>query len=631
MTAWLTVQPQGGMITRRARANLPANTFRSLMNTRLTNSGGALEQTPPFYTANTHSAGSYYDGGTQTEPATAKGSLLVGLVGSSLILSPLTSSHFMAGRYGAWFGTTQLQVIKQTSVPSGSTITKQCFVLINSYSGLGLNLGSTLEIEIDGATTFRWRKNAGAWTSLVAITTSGVSIDGGNATVYFQTATGFTVADAWIYTRTDWFYESTGTARTYDWSYAYDNGDIYFSDYYGRIMMYKNSGVQSVGYKPVYGTHVTIFEKHLVVGNYSASAFTTDSNVVGWSDLNDYQNFFARDVNEADTYTMPGGVLTNDCVPSVGVCGLWVENEVLFILTTNGIYRSGYYGLPVVFSIKFQQSCAALKSFSQPVASRKGTYILSADGILLYNGATLTKVSDDLEGLEPYYTATTRNLSSLYTSLSFGGYDSLREEVYFMQYNAGTSNTTPMGTGGFFVYQEATGTWYFRAADFTDGGPFTMATLVGAVTFPYSRCVLREDVNWSRGDQTFIKDYNSGASYAAPILETQDLVDEWPSIMETTEQFLDASYGSATGAYDTSAITVEVSTRAAHADTVTYNTALLWTSSATDGQLSGRYQGRIFRVRITATTSGATKLVRDFLFNLLSLNIINGRKPDVRR
>lgn len=637
MSTPVTITPQQGIVNPGAKLNQPLGSFRSMLNCRLVRGGGAVEQTPPFIalTGASHTQGAYYDAGSQTEPTTSRPSLLIGITSSGL--GPLSASNtgsFWAGKYGTWVSSSQVQVIKQTTVPVGVTLFTGCLLVVNDYAALGMNLGGTLVVTMTAPAVFQYVLNGGAPVAGLVPSTSGVSIEAGDATLYFQANTGFVGTESWTWTRSDWFFEAAGTEVFYDWSYTTYNRNIYFCDGFNRLMVYENGGVRSIGYRPVYGSHVVMFENHLVVGNYSLTtftAFTGDSNVVGSSDLNNFDYFFPTDTNEADTYPLPGSVLDGDWFPSASICGLWVYQDFVYIFTTLAVYRTPYFGLPTPFSIKKVANIGTLRGFAQPVTTSAGVYLVTTSGIVYYQGGIDgVRVSNQLDGIGEYYTATNRNAYTFYNSLYWGGYDSYRREVYF-SIGIITTQTTPYGTLGFWVYQEETRTWYFRAASILGGSPQCMCSTSGVVRIGSRLGALHEDTNYSQS-LTIAADFNAAASIALPTFETQDLTfDDVQTIHEINELFLETGYDAATSLYDPTGVLVEVSTRETAKSAVTYTTVGTWTTAATSGELSYNGSGRIFRFRISVTTSGATKASRGFVFNALILGVHNLKKNDVRR
>lgn len=634
----IRISPQHGIQYPGAKLNRPLGAFRQLLNCRLTRGRGAIEQTPPFFTIPAtyqHTQGTYYDAGSQTEPLTAQPSLIIGAQNPAVSgpSSPINSAIYVIGRYAAYSDlATQLQVIKQTSYPATATLYTGCLLTVTSFTTLGVNLGSALDVEMTGAAAFRWRVNGGGWTAGVP-STAGAAITGG--VLYFLANTGYAGTEVWAWTRTDWFTETTGTHYDYDWSYVASRGKIYFRDGFNRIMVIESGGIRSVGYRPVFGTHLAVFDDHLIVGNYSVTANNSNSGVVGWSDKSDYDDFFATDVNEADTDTLPGGVLPSDNTPVSAVCGLWVNSDVLYVFAVNGIYWTLAYGLPVVFSFKFKTPIGILRQFAQPVLSDKGIYLLTQHGIDFYNGETLQHISEALDGLlEPYFTATSRNLAVFYTGLLWGGYDGVRNEVYFYHSNVAGSvtNFIPFGCTGFIVFQEHTGEWYFRAAAFSSPSTtLTMMDYFGRIYLGYKLGVMLEDVNYSNGAETLIKDFN-GVSFQPPTIETHDLTfEELVTVHEHLLAYADMSYDAATGAYDPAGVEFYNAMRAMTGSTVTYVKTDTWLSTDVDGALEMRTAGRIGRLKLIAISSGATKVTKNFIFNELVLNAYNLRKKDVRR
>ena len=226
---------------------------------------GVLEQTPYFFVLKALSQGTYYASGSQTEPSTSA---------VRLALANITMTDYVM--WDGLDGAAQLQVIYQTTYPAATTVYTGCRLEIGSITGLGLNLGANLDVEMTSATQFRWRKNGGAWTSGLTVSTAGVSIDGGNATLYFLANSGFAGTEAWSWTRTDCSYEDSTLVNIRPAQWSFFRNTLYFTNTQDRIMALKVSTtgnyVCSVGYRPVYGTYLGFFESHMKIGGYSATA-----------------------------------------------------------------------------------------------------------------------------------------------------------------------------------------------------------------------------------------------------------------------------------------------------------------------------------------------------------------------
>ncbi len=624
MATPVTIIPSGGVVNRQGKLDNPLGSFRSLSNCRLVQGGGALEQTPGWLASNTYTAGTYYNAGSQAEPADSSSALYVSL--SGLV--------FQAGRYAARINAaaTQVQVVKQTAYPSGGTAIKHCLLVINNYAALAITLGLALDVEIEaGGTTFKWRKNGGAYVTAQPCSLTGTSIDGGNATVYFLAATGLNPGDVWTWTRTDWFDETSGPALAYDWSYSVYASQVYFVDYSGRVMLFENGGVRSVGYQPVYGTHVEIFDGHLYVANYSPTIFTTTfSSVSGNSDLSNFDCFFATDVNEVDFFFIPAGVLEGDYRPTNKICGYFKKENILYIFTTSAIWTNQYLGLPRVNFYQFYVTFATSPNAAQPILGNSGVYIVSTGGLYFFNGAELTRISDDLFNVTEYITPFSVSFPTFVTvmvNLLWGGYDNLRGEVYFY---TNATNHNAAGCVGFYVYQERTRSWYFRSMSVPTVVVKTMAAVLGRIFIPISLSTAAENTSYAAFGAG-VPDAGGGL-YQVPTIETQDLdFAAVQTVYEINELYLDAYYAIAADPFANTGVLIDVSVRNYAAAAVTYASAVAtWVSTNTNGELAYRGSSRIFRFRFrVATASG--KESRAFIFNRFVMNVLNLDKDQVRR
>src|SRR5690606_36906739 len=73
--------------------------------------------------------------------------------------------------------------------------------LFAEISASFITLGNKLEVEVDSASTFKWRVNGGSFTTSVPIAAE-VSLGSGTK-LYFRATSGFTPGDAWEWLRTD--------------------------------------------------------------------------------------------------------------------------------------------------------------------------------------------------------------------------------------------------------------------------------------------------------------------------------------------------------------------------------------------------------------------------------------------
>lgn len=477
---------------------------------------GIIEQTPYWY-ATQFSAGTYYNGGSQTEASSSA----IRLVAPDLVMT----DYVCRGPSG------QLQVFYQTCDNATETdIHFGCRLVINSVSGLAITLGNSIEIDIDGATTFQWRKNGGAWTSLVAITTTGVSIDGGNATVYFLTATGHTIGTTWTWTRTDAsFANATGTFA-YPCFYKYFKGDLYFNSVDDRIMCMLEAGttgvkyVISVGYRPIVGSYLTFFDDHMVVTWFrrSVSGWTGTSErqiVVGWSDKTDIHNFIATDTNEADEYTLPCVTAYDDVDATTNfVVGTGVTNNTLYVVTNSEIYYTPALGLPLVFSFQKLMDLRLIFTYQGVIQGDQGLFLVGYADIFFFDGASIRSLA------APVVQGTDNNNFDG----SHGVWDPDRFELNIV-----------LGTL-LFVWQQKWDTWYVRQIDFSNNAePVTaISAYDGIILGGVSRKRFAED---KTGVQTPAYDSTDGTVFAEPYLITQAYGNDLGTVKDLFGAFIAAT------------------------------------------------------------------------------------------
>lgn len=476
---------------------------------------GVLEQTPYWYDYATFARGTYYNGGSLTEPATSA----IRMITEDLIVT----DYVCRGTSG------QLQVFYQTTYPAAETIYTGCRLVINHVANLAITLGSTLDVEMTGAAAFRWRKNGGGWTAGVP-STAGVSIDSGNATLYFLASSGFAGTEAWAWTRNDRSWAATGTFD-YPCFYEFYKNELFFNSVDDRIMVCTRAVtsntlyVISVGYRPVVGTYVTFFDDHLIVGWFNkdvTSGWTTSTRhrVVGWSDKTDVYNFISTDTNEADQYTLPINNEVDTVTTSYNsfIMGVASVQQQLFVFTNNEIYTSPAYGLPIVFSFLRPLTTQLSSVYGAVVKGEGGVFLLAYNDILFFNGAELRSIGGPVVG----------GTDSNNFEETFGVWDAYRKELVFSQ------NTL------LFCYQTKWDAWYVRQADFDSStqpvkciSSYSGRIAVGLASLK----TRREDTT---GINQPIYDATDGTVYAEPYLVTQLYGDDLSILKELSSVFLGA-------------------------------------------------------------------------------------------
>ena len=488
-----------------------AGTFYDLINFRQKRGErGCLEQTP-YFVSNSLSTSSYYDGANTVNESSA-----TPLIGS-------WRGAFFTQQTARAVSTTTIPIYYQSAIPTGNTAQKQCLIQVVNYISLGLNLGQTVDIVIDSATTFKWRKAGGAYTTLVPIVLGGVSIDGGNVLVYFQVVAGFTVNDTWSLQRTDRMQDTSGavTLQLNMSMVEYNNTYLLFTNSNQRVMVYDlNKGfIQSIGYRPVYGQQLLMFENHLFVSNsYKDTIVTgllevTASCQVSCSDLNNFHGFFPTDVNEADDFNFydQGDGLDTSTVTTHWRIGLGTLNNSIYVFTPRKSFVSAYLGLPTVFSFKdfstFGLTLTNTRSIPV-VAGDNCLYILRDDGVWKLSNAGFTHIGLALR------------LVTINNTLSVGAmtmvYDRTHRELVL--------HLNPLSGGArLYVFQEDFNTWYSRAVSFayaissvylfsTTGLDRRLGVLCSSLRY------FTEDLEWSG---TPANDDTSGNGLTTPTITLQ--------------------------------------------------------------------------------------------------------------
>lgn len=359
----------------------------------------------------------------------------------------------------------QIPVIVQTAKPNNTSVTGECLLYGFNVTDFAAT-NDEIEIEIQTATTFRWRRNAGSWTSGVAIGPE-VALGSNGLKASFQDDDGYTAADVWKWKRS-WNHPYTGADATTDkftFSVDFYDKDTYIGGLERNIMRLRDDFLTSVGYSRAYGKYVSIFQNHLFVGQYAAGVYDAAIGIkdgfnaartpfiVGYSHLNNPDQLFSTDLNEADEYRFPQQAAGD--LSHLGITGMGELNDRLFVYLPTSIKAGTYVGLPTVMQWNTAHPAVGNLFPAGLVKSVKGHFFISRDDIYLFNGIELKSIGQKV--FEKFRNDIVPITDTRYT-LTRGDYDSDRGEVIFTYWNL---------TGGNYqarqmIYQEKTDEWYFR-------------------------------------------------------------------------------------------------------------------------------------------------------------------------
>lgn len=515
--AQVQIQLPSGRGMERTVASTRANkdSFYLLQNMRQVRDNlGQLEQTPRCYLFNTFTQGTYYDAGSQTEP-TASAVRFYKECGS--ILGTIKMTDYCARIVAS---NTQLKCLHMTTAPAADGVTKGCLLTVVNALTMSVTLGSSYDVEIDGTNTFKWRVNGGAYTTGVVIDqTSGNLIDSSTIRLYWLASTGFTVTDAFSWTRNDAVFASALSSQAT--IYKQIGNQVFFRRDQSRFSVIELGTVpyiRDVGYRPVYGNNLVFDTDHLNILGDSSNGISVQS-----SDLANFDNFVATDVNEADLYTP-----TNETDRAVATvlsarAGIVIQGR-LFVFLTNGIFYADYAGLPVPYAFRFAFPIR-LGSVAGNVLTKGDTvsYFYTDRELCSFNGVSVEVIFNfaKLSLTSPtkiVYNTTYKEISVVFEAL-----------------------------GMMLTYNETSKTTHVRYVDFSTSGVTTIHVDSSGIYFfgTASRKTLREDVTFA---QTPVYDSTDGAAYAAPTIITQVFGDATRKI-ETSPVFIATTVTSTASSY----------------------------------------------------------------------------------
>lgn len=361
----------------------------------------------------------------------------------------------------------ELPVILQTKIPNNLDIHGQVLLYGANINDFAV-LGDQIEIAIEtGGTTFKWRKNAGSYTTAVPIAPI-VDLGSNGLKAAFQDTTGYTDGDTWIWVRSAYPYdpaELTCLERVPQISIF--NTDIYISGVSRNILRMRDDMLTSVGYKRVFGNRAVVFAQHLVVSQFAEGVYDSGNVidpydegvtpfVLAWSDLNDPDNFWSTDINEADQFPVP--VTDFPDTKFNGIQDMAELGDVLYIYLPDAIHTMRYVGLPNVMQIEkapFPKIGSIFKNGL--VVSPQGHYFIGRNDFYYFDG--VAKPRSIGEAVRKKFFAEVAGLDTVRREWLFGYYDIGKEEVvwtYFIALDGGLWQCRQVR------YLERDGKWFFR-------------------------------------------------------------------------------------------------------------------------------------------------------------------------
>ena len=494
---------------------------------------------------------------------------------------------------------TLIPAILQTKVPNNITSTGYC--LLYGFNATDFaSSGDYIEVKITGSTTFQWNRNGGAWSSDVTIGST-VAIGSNGLYVDFLSTTGYTTNDLWRWTRAETIPYSGSVTSTANFNYssaAYQT-DVYFGGIGRNVMRVRDGFITSVGYKRVYGKHVAVFQNHLVVSHFVQGAYhavngVTDNFVaattpftIGWSDLNNPDNFFATDLNEADEFKIPYNSYSE--YTNYGVTGFGALGTTLYIYTADGMSTMDYLGLPNVMQILPKFTVGSIYH-NGLVVTKNGHYFIARDNFYFFDGVRPKPIGDGV--FEQFYSEVLPlDPSSSDSESVIGYYDAFRREVSWLYWTAA-------GQCRQIVYSEKFNRWFFRNLPYETANK---ARAVGRVYNSTSRLIYggvqKLNFDYTSGEDvaTILLDDQANSSYTQPTVITNDIIyRDLHTVKESDRLYLDAGWASGV-----TGLQASVSLRTYIGDTVTFvNHLSIWTTTIVDGMVSlVRASGRVLRYK----------------------------------
>lgn len=593
--------PVGGFDRSNAPHASSADTWFDLLNLRPENGTGQLKQTPLLALQGTLPALNTDNG--------AEGSSQVrfieGQPSGNYICGTEKYLRYFVKTFNGTIAQTQIPVVLQTAIPNNVTINGEVLLYgVNLTDFAATN--DQIDVVIDGATTFKWRRNGGGYTALVPIAAT-VAIGANGLTLAFMATDGYTINDTWSWKRTALPYAGTYPLQKVELTNF--KADAYITGYDRAILRVRDNIATGVGYKRVWGRYVAVFYNHLMVGQFATSNYSAGAPVdsydakvtpwrLGWSHLNDPDQFFQTDLNEADQYDIPANHHVD--VPIQGITGMKPLGNFLITYLPDTMYTTTYVGLPNVMQTDQLNTKVGSMFDNGVVTTPYGHYFIARDNIYRFDGSQVVKVGF------PVFNKFMDDMSASGTIRQqlFGHYDADKCEVQWTYwFSAGVGLQCRQ-----MCYQIDYNRWYFRNMPSTqisqDVRCITGYTEFTRRLYGCLQKIYIDEVPFAGGELLDTNTAGTG-SYTQPYAETQDLIYGdllWKKLASSV--YPDAFWTFVTSVFNAdTALTVAFQARNRASETASLtNLALTWDIATTERILSlPQAAGAVHRYRFKFT------------------------------
>lgn len=517
-----------------------------------------------------------------------------------------------------------IPVVLQTAQPNNATLTGQCLLYgINSTDFAAA--GNTIDVTIDTASTFKWRRNGGAWSAGLPIQqNTAIGVNGLNVSFQGEGAVtdyvNFTPGDTWTWTRTT-MPSLTAVPSTANFCLSSDvyGNDVYIGGVGRNILRLRDDFVTSVGYSRTYGMHVAVFFGHLFVSQFAQAGSgisdpydaKTTPFTLGWSHLNNPDQFFSTLINEADQKLLPQQQFSD--LTNVGITGLAPWRSLLFVFLADSIWNFQYVGLPNVFQASQLNSNIGSIFQAGVVRTPQAIYFIGRNDF--YKIEEFEPVPIGRKVRNKFF-GEICSIDDSNFQKTFGFYNSTAKEVVWTYWILVSGNYQVRQ----IVYNEQTDDWYFRNMPCTASGqsdPRCGATMYNAYTravYGYTQTINADQADGSTNNG--LKDTFTGGShqYTSPYFETPFLsYGNYFNIKQSDSIYIDASWLSGQHLHVYRAVKPYIGDGSASMSLL----GQTWTSTLSDQRLSlprDAYRSIAYKFEFTAANSN--QAVYGAVFNL---------------